>query len=69
MFDFDLEWFADTTAWVVTIVLYFLFMYFIWASPFMDASQWEPYNNYRIIITVLGPVVMYVVAKMMIEKG
>jgi len=66
--DFGLEWFMDTTAWVVTIVLYFLFVGMMWYTAIGDwgegAILWQKY-----VITVAALPVMYVVAKMMIDKG
>lgn len=66
--DFGMDWFMDTTAWVVTIILYFAMVGMMWYTAIGSWGEgellWQKY-----LITVVALPVTYIVAKMMIDKG
>jgi hypothetical protein len=68
-FDFDISFFSDITAWIITIVLWAIFMSLIWLLPDIFGGNWKGKEAIRIIITIASPFVMYLVAKVMLERG
>lgn len=61
----DAEFFMDTTAWTIALVLYFIFMAIIWIVPSM--GSWENYMWMKYAITVLALPTCYLVAKWRID--
>ena len=63
----DFEFFTDTMAWAIGIVVWVMFMLMIWKFGAMFGSEWK--FLHKIIITVIGLPLCYIVAKAMIDRG
>lgn len=59
----DIDFFTDTTAWVIAIVLFLVFMSLIWMFPDVFGGTWEGKEGTRIAITILALPTCYVIAK------
>lgn len=64
--DFDIDFFADTYAWAIALVLYFIFMAMIWLVP--SIGSWEKYMWMKYVITILALPTCYLIAKWRMDK-
>lgn len=67
-FDYDTSYFQDTTAWIIGVILYFIFMAMIWLVPSFG-SGWDNYMWMKYVITVLALPTCYIVAKWRLDRG
>ena len=63
MFDMDMDYFSDGTAWGVGGAMYLIFMAIIWLTPDLFGGAWEGMMFERILISALALPLLYVIAK------